>query len=360
MAFKGFDPPSFGSQRRKQLREAFERALSLAKERHVDALCIAGDLYEDGLAGPDAAHYVCRKLHELSPIRVFISPGNHDPYSATSLYRLLEPLPPNITLFRRRQFSKAPLCEGLTLWGSGHERALDRDPILRDFCCAGAGTHLLLFHGSDRDRVPPNKETIAPFSAAEIEQAGAAHAMVGHYHGQSQFGRYAYPGSLEPHNFMQAGRHTAALVVVQDGRVNVEFIDINQTRYVEAELGVEDVGDSRQLADAAFAKLRTIVPEPGKVFCRLHLRGQAAATLELDAAALQAELNAGFPGTQLIDEVSAFDLEAIAAETSTVRAEFVKTIARRIEAASDGDERALLAQARNYGLAAFAGLSLRA
>jgi exonuclease SbcD len=352
MAFTGLEP-RLGKRRREQLRDAFQRALALARERRVDAVAIAGDLYEDGRAGPDRAAYLHRVFGELAPVRVFISPGNHDPHTQSSIYRQMAPLPDNVVVFGRRRFAPASLADGITLWGFGHERAIDRDPALADFTVDGPGAHLLLFHGSDRDRMPPGKEAVAPFSGAEIERAGAAHAMVGHFHGHSTGPRHAYPGSLEPHNFAQDGRHTAGLVTVEDGRVSAEYVDVNRIRYVDLEFDISAVGDRAALAGALRERLQSVVDHRGIVVCRMRLAGEAQPTLDIDTESLNAELGEEFEGLVLVEDFAAFDFEGIAAEGRTVRAGFLHEMRSRIDAAGEPD-RAVLERALRYGLLAFA------
>ncbi|MBC5823805.1 MAG: metallophosphoesterase [Candidatus Eremiobacteraeota bacterium] len=351
--------PLFGAKRREQLRAAFERVLGLARVRRVDALCIAGDLYEDGRAGPDRAAYLRRTLGELAPMRVFISPGNHDPYMPSSVYRMLEPPPENVTIFRTRRFAAVELAPSLTLWGSAHERPLDRDPMLGGFRCTGEGTHLLFYHGSDRDRIPPGKEAIAPFTSADIERSGAAHAMIGHFHGFSHVGRYVYPGSPEPLNSTESGRHTASFVSIENGCVGLESVDVNHTRYIEEDIDVEGIADAAHLADAVRSRLAELVPEPGAVFCRLRLRGIAPPSLDADIDALSREMAQAYPGTQIDKDFRTFDLDAIEREAATVRAAFVKSMRRQLESAAAPDERAALEKALDYGLLAFSGMRLR-
>ncbi len=357
MAFAGLDP-SAGDARRRQLESAFERALALVREHKADALCIAGDLYEDGRATPDRGAYLARVLGALAPARVFISPGNHDPNDRTSLYRQMA-VPPNVTVFATRRFAPVELAPGLTLWGAAHEFGLDRAPIVEGFACEGPGTHLLLFHGSDRERLPPGKECIAPFVDADIVSARAVHAMVGHFHGMLQGQHYAYPGSLEPHSAAQDGRHTAALVTIENGRVNQRFIEVNRTRYVAEDCDISDLGDRAAVATAVAALAQARVDRPGEVFCRVRLVGNAPATLDLDAADLQRELQTQYPGLTVEDASAAVDPDDVANEGYTVRAEFVKEMKRRIEAAP-ANEQALLERALRYGLLAFAGKRLSA
>lgn len=354
-AFRGLDP-SLGAARRRQLEDAFERALALARERRTDALCIAGDLYESGRASPDRAAYLTRVLGGLAPMPVFISPGNHDPYDATSLYRLMR-LPANVTVFQTRAFTPVPLAKELTLWGAAHEYALDRNPMLNGFTCSGPGTHLLLFHGSDRDHVPPGKDCIAPFVDADVARTGATHAMVGHYHGQLSGAHFAYPGSPEPLNAAQDGRHTAALVTVEGGSVKAEFVDLNRTRYVSEDVDVSDIADRAALERVVLARLGTLATPPSEVFCRMRLVGNAPASLDLDATQLQRDCAARFPGTTIEDAAAAIDPHEAALEGHTVRALFARDLLDRIAKAGDA-ERPLQQLALRYGLQAFAGKRL--
>lgn len=360
MAFAGADA-ALGRRHREELRVAFERALALGRERRVDAVCIAGDLYEDGRSGRDTAAYLLRVLGDLAPVRVFISPGNHDPHTAASVYeRIGEGDPPaNVVVFGRRRFASATLADGLTLWGFGHEHDIDRDPAIGDFTCDGPGTHLLLFHGSDRDRMPPDKDGVAPFSDAEIERTGAAYAMVGHYHGMLQGRRYAYPGSLEPHTTAQDGRHTASVVTVDGGHVAAEFIDINKVRYADLDVDVEPFGDRVALERAVADAIAAASTGDGATYCRVRLSGAVQESLDLDPIALEAELGERFPGTRIVDDSASIDYDAALREGRTVRAQFVRAMRERIAQAAPAD-RAALEAALRYGMLAFARKSIPA
>ena len=361
MAFIGAES-GLGGKRREQLREAFERSLRLAQERRVDAVCIAGDLYEDGRSGPDRAAYLRRVLGDIAPIRVFLAPGNHDPHTPASIYHQLASDPArtdNVFIFSRRAFAPVKLADGITLWGFAHVHDVDHDPAIGAFACEGAGTHVLLFHGSDRDRMPPGKDAIAPFSAMQIEQTGAAHAMLGHFHGMLQGPRYAYPGSLEPHTVAQDGRHTASLVSIADERVATEFIDVNRVRYDDVEVDVTPFGDSAELTNAVRARLGEPHDASTTVYSRVRLIGAAQNTLDLDAQAIQSDLRDAFPGIVVRDECEAFDYDAIVREGRTVRSEFVREMRETIAAASEA-ERPVYENALRFGMLAFSNRKIPA
>ena len=70
---------------------------------------MAGDLYEAafhaGIARP-----TCAALGALAPMRVFITPGNHDPFAAVALPS--DDCAGNVTLFDARSFSRSRLRTG--------------------------------------------------------------------------------------------------------------------------------------------------------------------------------------------------------------------------------------------------------
>lgn len=109
--------PTLGPERRADLRATLGRILALARERRVDAVTIAGDLYEQDYALPDTAAFLAQQAARLAPIRVFIAPGERDPYTHDSLYALTR-WPENVTLFSQGQLTAVELGPGITLWGA--------------------------------------------------------------------------------------------------------------------------------------------------------------------------------------------------------------------------------------------------
>ena len=51
------------------------RILTLARERQVDVVTIAGDLYEQDYALPETAGFLAQQFAKLAPIRVFVALG---------------------------------------------------------------------------------------------------------------------------------------------------------------------------------------------------------------------------------------------------------------------------------------------
>ncbi len=64
--------------RRRRLRDALGRVVTLSQELRVDAVLCGGDLYEQSRFTPDTVSFVQRAFERLHPIRVLVAPGNHD------------------------------------------------------------------------------------------------------------------------------------------------------------------------------------------------------------------------------------------------------------------------------------------
>jgi DNA repair protein SbcD/Mre11 len=266
----------------------------------------------------------------------------------------MAPLPDNVTIFDRRAFSRVQLSAGISLWGFGHEFPADRNPAISGFACDGPGAHLLLFHGSDKGRMPPGKESVAPFVADDIAATGAAHAMIGHFHGMLEGERYAYPGSLEPHGFSDDGRHTASIVSVEDGKVSVEFVDMDRVRYRTLDCDLSAYGDRADLQRAIEALLSETSSGSPSPICRVRLLGAAQPSLDLNVQKLQNALAGEYPGLELVEKFAAFDYDAYLRRGRTVQSEFIRAMRAQIEAAPD-ERRPLLERALSYGMLAFAG-----
>src|SRR5271170_7372102 len=79
-----------GAVARFQRFEVVRRLADLAKERAVDAVVVAGDVFDDNAVGEDSLQRARDALAPFAPIPVLLLPGNHDPPTPRRA-----PAPPN-------------------------------------------------------------------------------------------------------------------------------------------------------------------------------------------------------------------------------------------------------------------------
>lgn len=75
-----------GEKRRLEQREAFKKIIDFIKTNNVEYFFIAGDLYEQKYIRESTIQYINNLFKEIPNTKIFISPGNHDPYIKNSFY----------------------------------------------------------------------------------------------------------------------------------------------------------------------------------------------------------------------------------------------------------------------------------
>lgn len=226
-------PSAIARARRQAIRDSLSAALVRAQAEEAMALLVAGDLYEHDRASSDTANFLRDSFSDVSPMRVYLAPGNHDWYGARSLYRLVD-WTQNVHLFTEPALLPVELEDGLTLWGAAHSAPAGTPDLLSQFRVDREGVNLALFHGSERGGFPhqeEGKELHAPFDANDVRNAGLDHAFVGHYHSAIDSSSYTYPGSLEPLTFGSTQSGGVVIADVHDnGSIGRERVIVSPTR----------------------------------------------------------------------------------------------------------------------------------
>ncbi len=207
-----------------RLREArlvtLRRALALAREHAADAFLIAGDLFEDNQVDDSLVAAVVDSFRAHPELRVFLLPGNHDPYTGPDCVwqrRAFLAAPANVHVFR--EAGVVELGGGAFLLASPlHQKLSTTDPSLKlAELAAGLPADALkigLTHGAlaIEAKHQPNDFPIALDAAS---RAGLDYLAIGHWHNwlaDTDGGRIVMPGTPEPDRFANDASGHVALV----------------------------------------------------------------------------------------------------------------------------------------------------
>jgi DNA repair protein SbcD/Mre11 len=328
--------PAFGPARRADLRAALGRILALARERQVDAVTIAGDLYEQNYALPDTAAFLSQQFARLAPIHVFIAPGERDPYTNDSLYALTR-WPENVTIFSQGQLVAVELAPGVNLWGAACPPARGHQ-TLDDFHITSEGTNLLLLHAGDTDKPVSRTKGTFTVSTNSVRAAGFDFALLGHVHAAQLWPKddplCLYPGSPEPLGpEAEDSQHTVALVTVDKNGCAVESIEVNQWRQRAVQVDVtrcDSVSAAAQRVQQALGEL------DAQLICEVTLVGLP--DIPLDAAAVLDEVDTPAHLSGQAHFAFPYNLERLAQE-QTVRGLLVRRFQSDLKHAKDEAER---------------------
>ena len=341
-------PRAAARRRRQGLRQTLKNILDLATQLEVDAVLSGGDLFEQDRFSPDSAAFLRAEFAAIDPLPVFLAPGNHDWFGSGSPYRLIE-WSPNVHVFTSNAFEATEIRNGPTIWGAAHRAPANTPNLLDGFHVDRTGVNLALFHGSEQGFFPfveEGKQPHAPFRAEQIEQAGLAHALLGHFHTPQDAEHYTYPGNPDPLEFGELGERGVVLFeLLADGSTI-------RTRHAVATTSVRDVVvsvEGSESVDALRSRVTEALPAAGG-WIRVTLTGEISKDCAFNPNDLD-EVFAGFDAYVLRTEDVriGYDFDALAGEQGTVMAEFVASVQAAANLTDDQRRRTLVTGLRALG-----------
>ncbi len=357
-------PPGFGARRRHQLRETFAAVLRHAWTCGAEAVLIAGDLFEQDRVSRDTLAFLREQFERLAPLPILIAPGNRDPFTEDSPW-FSEEWPANVHIFSRPEWT-AWECPGapLTVHGlaaTGTE--LPDDAFARLRVPRDGRLHVALAHGTERSCMGPGDKAHAPFDLFSIAQPGLHYLALGHIHRmiavrQDQGFQAWYSGPPEGRDFDEAGpMHLLEVEIIppetnKSATVLVAPRQSSKLIYAAAEIDCSAVPDSEALAAVVADRLSQ---SESAVIARVSLTGMVAPELREAIPFLAQALEGRFEAVCIDDQTQPDDDFDEIGREDTALGEFVRSLTEARDAALDPAHRAVLARAREVGLAAFLG-----
>ncbi len=278
-------PPELASRARALGPEqAWQRTVTLALERQVEAVLLAGDVVDrsrDFFVSYAALADGIRRLADAG-IEVLAVAGNHD---TEVLPRLAGEIDGLHLLGAGGRWQVHALSEARIIGWSFPTAHVHANPLTELPHTSADGLRIGLLH-CDRDQIG---SSYAPVPAAALEAAGLDAWLLGHVHQPDPLDRHpiGYLGALTALRASDTGARGPWLVTVEAGALALEQIALAPLRYESLALDVEDLKDpdelhvlvvraiDRLLADVDPAQL------PDALGLRLTLTGRCASPSRL-------------------------------------------------------------------------------
>jgi len=247
----------------------------LARERRVDAVLVAGDLFEDNAVSDQTLR---RTMHALAPFEGpwVLLPGNHDASLTQSIWsrlRRLAVVPANVMLADRPE--PITLCGGqLVVLPAPLRRRHEVGDLTEWYDTLRSEADVLrvgLAHGAITNRLPEAAEAHNPIADTRVETAHLDYLALGDWHGTLEVAnRTWYAGTPEPDRFKTNEPGNVLLVTLRESGAppQVEKIPVGYYRWVQV---ICDLMDDRALVvlDGQLAA----VGERERTLVRLQLTG---------------------------------------------------------------------------------------
>ena len=255
MADMHFDTPftflgsreNLGDLRRLEQRDAFKKAIEYIKEKNIEYLFISGDLYDQKYVKETTIAFINNLFYEIPKTKIFISPGNHDPFIKNSYYNEYN-WSENVYIFNNEigiyEF------ENVDIYGFG----------FNDFYCNNFKPenikiknknkiNILVLHG-DLDASKNSDVLYNPITNSELSSLGFDYIAMGHIHKRQTInGNIVYPGSTISLGFDELGEHGMLEVNLEKNDLMINFIKLDNREFEEYNLDISEISTEEELIE---------------------------------------------------------------------------------------------------------------
>ncbi len=261
--------------RKRELYETFFRAVDFCREKEVDLLLIAGDLFHRQPSRQELSE-VFYAFEKLNKTKIVLIAGNHDYIGPGSLYEK-GAWPSNVKVLSKGKVETYFIEELHTyVYGYSYETQDVKVNRLRDIRPLNKeGYHILLAHGGDSNNNPMNRQELidTPFD----------YVALGHIHKPERIGnKAAYAGSLEPLDKTETGVHGFIYGTLGERGCYLQFVSFAKRHYEQLVVEVKPGMTLYGIRD----KVRELIWERGKEHIYKVLLEGAASELLLEKEVL--------------------------------------------------------------------------
>ena len=342
-----------GLQRKRnkeELKTVFKRIIDFCNSKTVDILLIAGDIFDNVTLNRETLRFIENTLAELVTTKVFISPGNHDPYGEKSFYKLVN-WPSNVYIFKG-QLEKIYLKElDVNIWGAGFEQNYVKESMLKDFQYNSDKINIMVIHSEIANSNTVNEYN--PITIEEIGNSGMDYIAIGHRHNFSEIKKskgtyYAYSGCPQGRGFDELGSKGIIYGYVSKGVVELDFVKTSIRDYIEKKINIDGAYGYDEIKEIV---VNSIDEEQRKNnFFKLILEGEVNQELAIDESVLSEKLSDYFYYSKVYDNTKyKYDFEELTKGYS-VKAIFTRKMLDALELAATEEEKEIIMLALKYGI----------
>ena len=316
---------------KEELLEVFSKIIDISMENSVDILLLTGDIFDNLTINKKTLIFIKNQIERISNIRVFISPGNHDPYNEKSFYKMIN-WPDNVYIFKG-SIEKVVLEDlNTVVWGAAFNEYHVRKSLLKNINVDNNYINIMTIHGDISNTDDGNEYN--PMTKRDIENSKLDYIAIGHRHNFSGILRenntfYAYAGCPQGRGFDEVGDKGIILGEVTKGAVDLNFIRTSKRNYYVEEI---DISDSVSYDEVRLRILSAINEEERKNnLYKLILKGQIESYINLNEAVILEKIKRDFYFVKVIDKTEVkLDFDKIS-EDYSIKGVYAKKLLEKMK-----------------------------
>ncbi|SKC41346.1 metallophosphoesterase family protein [Maledivibacter halophilus] len=281
------------------IRNAFSNAVDLCINEKVNALLIAGDLFDNDKLSFRTEQFLINEFNRLKEngIRVFYATGNHDPgdlsYRANSIK-----WPDNVYIFKEDKIEIIEVKNydnnlEYKIISCGHKTNNEGRNLVKKFPYKeGEIPHIGLLHTMVNNSKEAEKHgKYLPCSKEDLKAKGYDYWALGHIHKAQKVceeKNIYYPGNIQGRNPREIGKKGGILVTIdQNNSIATEFKALSMIQWYTLNIqGIENIKNYSELKEYIINKIENFIEKNRlinrKLILRIELEGRAYLKSELE------------------------------------------------------------------------------
>lgn len=260
MPFTVLAQNGLAEQRRIDQRNVFNKMINYIKENNIDYLFIAGDLYENEYIRKSTIDYINNCFKKIPNTKIYIAPGNHDPYLNNSYYNKYE-WSENVYIFTKLDKIEK---ENINIYGYGftdfYSKKMDLPQEINS-----SKINILIMHADLNGASLENGEYNSILET-DLKKLDFDYVALGHIH-KNNFKdnkRIIYPGSTVAGGFDELGKHGMIVGDINEAtkEIFIKFEILDNKEFIETEINISNINSTEELIE----KINSIEVEENKYY----------------------------------------------------------------------------------------------
>ena len=301
-------------ERKLEIRSTFARMVRTAAEEGVEAILIAGDLFDGARVTKSTENYVLDLIASYPMIDFYYLSGNHDKGSNLSNSAQL---PANLYVFGKvwSTYRRGNVAITGAAVADADTLSLNADDV-----------NILLLHGQERRSAGVAGEDI--IHLGRFKNKNIDYASLGHIHEYRPIrldtrGIACYSGCLEGRGFDECGTKGYVLLNIEGGRISHRFVPFATRTLHTVECDITGFSSQLNLEEKMLSSVANIARSD---MVKVVLTGTTSAETALDLNHLRGVLAERFYFAKVKDETRLFINAADYAHDISLKGEFVRRV----------------------------------
>ena len=316
---------------KEELLEVFSKIIDMSMENSVDILLLTGDIFDNLTVNKKTLIFIKNQLERISNIKVFISPGNHDPYNEKSFYKMIN-WPENVYIFKGNLESVVIEDLKTVVFGAAFNEHHIRKSMLKDITVKRDYINIMTIHGDISNTDEGNDYN--PITLKDIGNSGLDYIAIGHRHNFSGILRenntyYAYAGCPQGRGFDELDDKGIIIGEIAKGAVDLRFQRTSKRNYYVKEI---DISNSVSYEEVRIKIISSINEEDRKNnLYKIILKGEIESYINLKEEVILDKIKDDFYFVKVIDKTEVkLDFDKISKDYS-IKGVYAKKLLEKME-----------------------------